>query len=63
VLRLSILVAVALAVLVAAFTAFILILPLAIIGGIALRFYLKRQVARRPGPADIIEVEYTVLDR
>lgn len=62
-LRLAVLAAFAIAVLVAAFTAFFVLLPLAVLAGLALRFYLKRKI-RRPAPAaDVIEVEYTVIER
>jgi Flp pilus assembly protein TadB len=72
--RLAILVAFGLAVLLIAFTTFVVILPLALAGGLALHLYLRRklrqarqQYARQhyPRPADnlVIEGEYTVVDR
>jgi hypothetical protein len=72
--RLAILVAFGLAVLLIAFTTFVVILPLALAGGLALHLYLRRKLrqarqhyARQPHAqqADnlVIEGEYTVVDR
>jgi hypothetical protein len=54
-----------LALLAAAFVAFAVVLPLILIGGIALHFYLRRQLRRaRQRPSErVIDVEYTVIDR
>lgn len=62
--RLAILISVALAILALAFTTLIVVLPLALVGGIALHFYLRRKF-RRPSQhfsQRIIEAEYTVVE-
>jgi Flp pilus assembly protein TadB len=72
--RLAILVAFGLAVLLIAFTTFVVIPPLALAGGLALHLYLRRklrqarqQYARqhyaRQADNLVIEGEYTVVDR
>jgi Flp pilus assembly protein TadB len=63
--RFAMLLAAALAMLAIAFTALIVVLPLALIGGIGLHFYLRRRLRRRSwgSSGQVIETEYTVIDR
>jgi hypothetical protein len=63
--RLIVLALVGLALFAAAFVTLAVVLPLILIGGIALRFYLRRQMrrARQHSPERVIDVEYTVVDR
>ncbi|WP_230532791.1 hypothetical protein [Microvirga roseola] len=70
--RLALLVSLGLAVLLVAFTAFFILLPIVLIGGLGLHLYLRRKLrqaqarhpARRPSSADlVIEAEYTVVER
>jgi hypothetical protein len=66
-----VLILVGLALLAFAFFTLAILLPIALVGGIALHFYLKyrlRQARRHPqkrqsGPNDVIEVEYTIVER
>jgi hypothetical protein len=64
--RLAILVSVGVAVLFVVMSAMILLLPLALIAGLALHLYVRRalrQAARRPRDGLVIEGEYVVLER
>jgi hypothetical protein len=64
--RLAILVSVGMTVLLVAMSAMILLLPLALIAGLALHLYVRRalrQAARRPRDGLVIEGEYVVLER
>jgi hypothetical protein len=74
VLRLALALSIGIALLVVAFTAFVVVLPLLLAGGLALHFYLRRrlrQAARQaqrpsrrgPGETTVIEGEYTVIER
>jgi hypothetical protein len=51
-----------------AFTALVVVIPLALVGGLALHFYIRRklrQAAQRRPPSEdlVIEGEYVVVDR
>lgn len=53
---------------VAAFTALVVVIPLALVAGLALHFYIRRrlrQAAQRRTPSEgpVIEGEYVVVDR
>lgn len=64
--RLIILVSVGVTVLFAAMSAMILLLPLALVMGLALHLYVRRalrQAARRPRHNPVIDGEYVVLER
>jgi hypothetical protein len=64
--RLTILVSIGVAVLLVAMSAMIVLLPLALVGGLALHLYVRRalrQAARRTRPGVVIEGEYVVLER
>jgi hypothetical protein len=64
--RLTILVSVGMAVLFVTMSAMILLLPLALVAGLALHLYVRRalrQAARRTRDGLIIEGEYAVLER
>jgi membrane protein implicated in regulation of membrane protease activity len=64
--RLTIFVSVAVVVLFVAMSAMILLLPLALVVGLALHLYVRRalrQAARRPRRGLVIEGEYAVLER
>jgi hypothetical protein len=64
--RLTILFSVGVAVLFVAMSAMILLLPLALVAGLALHLYVRRalrQAARRPRDGLVIEGEYVVLER
>jgi membrane protein implicated in regulation of membrane protease activity len=64
---LAVLTAFGLAILLVAFTALLVLLPIALLGGLALHIYVRRRL-RQAGPKDrrsdaVIEGEYTVIDR
>ena len=63
--KFALFVSVCLAVALIAFTALIVLLPIAIVGGLALHLYIRRlrREARRQSPDVIIEGEYRILDR
>ena len=64
--RLTVLVSVGVAVLFATMSAMILLLPLALVAGLALHLYVRRALrhaARSPRDGLIIEGEYVVLER
>ncbi|MCB5177761.1 hypothetical protein [Microvirga lenta] len=63
--RMIVLVLLGLALLAFAFFTLAVLLPIAVIGGIALHFYLRHRLrkAQRRGQDGVIEVEYTVVDR
>ncbi len=63
-LRLVLISLVMLAILVTALTAFLILLPIAVIGGVALTFYVRRRLRRAAArhPA-VIEADYTVIER
>lgn len=64
--RLTILVSVGVVVLFVAMSAMILLLPLALVVGLALHLYVRRalrQAARRPRRGLVIEGEYVVVER
>ncbi len=63
VLRLVLIAVVVLAILVAALTAFLVLLPFALIAAVALTFYVRRRLRRAARQTGVIEVEYTVVDR
>ncbi|WP_230532051.1 hypothetical protein [Microvirga roseola] len=62
--RLAVLVSLGLTVLLLAFTILLVLLPVALVGGLALHLYLRRklrQANRRPHPNRVIDGEYSVL--
>jgi hypothetical protein len=64
--RLAVMVSAGVAVLFVAMSAMILLLPLALVAGLALHLYVRRalrQAVRRPRDGLVIEGEYVVLDR
>jgi len=66
--KLALLVLIAIAVLALAFTTLLVVFPLALVGGIVLHFYLRRKIrqaqqTQRRFSHDVIEAEYTVIDR
>jgi hypothetical protein len=63
--RLMVMVLVGLAILAAAFVTLTVVLPLLLIGGAILHFYVRRRLrrARRSPSKHVIDVEYTVIDR
>jgi predicted DNA repair protein MutK len=65
--RLIVMVLVGIAILAAAFVTLAVVLPLLLIGGIILHFYVRRQLRKvqpRSQSSDrVIDVEYTVVDR
>jgi Flp pilus assembly protein TadB len=63
--RLIVMVLVGLAILAAAFVTLAVVLPLLLIGGAILHFYVRRQLRRaRPSASKhVIDVEYRVVDR
>jgi hypothetical protein len=63
--KLIVMILVGLAILAAAFVTLAVVLPLLLIGGIVLHFYIRRQLrrARPPSANRVIDVEYTVVDR
>jgi hypothetical protein len=64
--RLTLLVSIGVAVIFVAISAMILLLPLAVVAGLALHLYVRRalrQAARRPRDGLVIEGEYVVLER
>ncbi len=62
-LRLVLVAVVVLAILIAALTAFLILLPFALVAAVALTFYVRRRLRRAARPTGVIEVEYTVVDR
>lgn len=71
--RLALLISLGLAVLLVAFTAMFILLPIALIGGLGTHLYLRRKVRqaqarhtaqRQPSSSDlVIDAEYTVVER
>ena len=64
--KLTVLVSVGLTVLLVAMSAMIVLLPLALVMGLALHLYVRRamrQAARRPRHNPVIDGEYVVLER
>ncbi|HZH52365.1 MAG TPA: hypothetical protein VEZ16_10860 [Microvirga sp.] len=63
--RTILLVLLGLALMAFAFFTLAILLPIALVVGIALHFYLRRRLrqARKHGQNDVIEVEYTVVER
>jgi hypothetical protein len=63
--RLAILISVGLAILLIAFTTLLVLLPLALAGGLALHLYIRRKLRqeRRQSSGLVIDGEYTVIDR
>jgi Flp pilus assembly protein TadB len=41
----------------------LVIIPVALVGGLILRWRLRRRTARARQPADVIDVEYRIIDR
>ena len=76
VLRLSLLVAAAIAVLAVLVTTLVIVVPVLVLGGLGLHLFLRRRLGRTPRPSkpfdqrdrtysrgETIEVEYTVIER
>ena len=65
VIRLTVMTAAGAAVLAMMFVGFFVVLPLMLVGGIASYFYLRRRVrqAQKREQSDVIDAEYTVVDR
>jgi Flp pilus assembly protein TadB len=63
-LRLAVLISAALALLAITLVGLFVVLPLLLVGGMALHFYLRRRLQQpRQRPADgVIDAEYTVVD-
>ncbi|HEU6441425.1 MAG TPA: hypothetical protein VFF38_03635 [Microvirga sp.] len=64
-LRLALLAAIGLALVAVVVIGFLVVLPLMLIGGIVSYVYLRRRVrrARQQATSDVIDAEYTVIDR
>lgn len=63
--RLMVMTAAGAAVLAMVFVGFFVVLPLMLVGGIASYFYLRRRVrqAQKRAQSDVIDAEYTVVER
>ena len=63
--RVAIALAVGIALLATILVGFFVVLPLMLLGGAASYFYLRRRMrhARRHAPDDVIDAEYTIIDR
>ncbi|MGO4573999.1 hypothetical protein [Microvirga sp. 2TAF3] len=63
--RLAVLISAGVAILLIAFTALLVLLPLALIVGLGLKLYIRRRLrrARSQSSIQVIDGEYTIIDR